>query len=83
MKERFTLLSTYLCCAIPTKVNTTLPFTFLFLFITQLALAQPANDDCLNAINVPTDGTCQTFNNTDATFDIGNGNCTGGTFNVW
>lgn len=47
--------------------------------------AQPANNDCGNAINITTlDGTCQSgFSTAAATFDLAVGGCMAGSNNVW
>ena len=52
----------------------------LFLFVLGSAVfAQPANDDCANAINITTlDGTCQSgFTTTGSTNDVGVGSGSG------
>ncbi len=82
MRERFTLSGAYLCNHLQ-MVNIKSVLTFLLLLSINLAFAQPSNDDCNSPIDVPTDGSCATFDNTDATVDIGNGDCVSGTFNVW
>lgn len=57
----------------------------LFLLLPGNLWAQPANDDCSNAINITTlDGTCQSgFTTAGATFDLAVGGCMAGSNNVW
>lgn len=48
------------------------------------ANAQPANDNCVNAINITTlDGSCSTYTTVNSTPDVANGACVEGNNNVW
>lgn len=57
----------------------------IILLATTFLSGQPANDNCDNAIPITLlDGTCQTFEFGNATFDVINGGCTATTAtNIW
>ena len=75
MRDRFTLVGTYLHSFHYSQISKVLIFCLLALPFG--VFAQPANDDCGNATTV-TDlsGGCNNFNSTDATIDLLNGTCT-------
>ncbi len=84
MRDRFTLVGTYLHYFHYSQISKVLVFCLLALPFG--VLAQPANDDCGSATTV-TDlsGGCDNFNNTGATTDLLNGTCTAevNPLNVW
>ncbi|MBI4647163.1 MAG: gliding motility-associated C-terminal domain-containing protein [Bacteroidia bacterium] len=60
-------------------------FVVLLCFFIELKTsAQPANDNCSNAITITNlSGGCTTYNSTGATADLANGSCTNYSENMW